>query len=228
MTLLSPWPSDSAELATAISTLKDAVNPGATNESIKRLGAVASARVEQYAPTAPDVIRTEAVIRFAGYLSESAGDGFGAVRSKSIDIDSVTLQTDSTTNHAAAFRNCGAAALLSPWKVRRAGAIGGTNSAMMEQTIMPSEQLASIPLTETPVNIADGLSPGEYQFQVSVESDGLAVVLYAYGDMAPSELSHYFTAEYADLVGFTVVTGTRLWARVRSNNQPATVAIARL
>ena len=123
ITLLSPWPTVSAELSTAISTLKDAIEPGAANEKIERLGAVASARVEQYAPDAPDPIRTESLILFAGYLNESAGDGFGAVRSQSIDLDSVTLQTDSVSNHAAAFRNCGAAGLLSPWKVRRAGSI---------------------------------------------------------------------------------------------------------
>ena len=123
ITLLSPWPTVSAELTTAISTLKDAIEPGAANEKVERLGAVASARVEDYAPGAPDPVRTEALIRFAGYLTESGGDGFGAVRSKSIDLDSVTLQTDVVSNHAAAFRNCGAAGLLSPWKIRRAGSI---------------------------------------------------------------------------------------------------------
>ena len=50
ITVLSPWPTVSAELTTAISTLKDAIEPGAANEKIERLGAVASARVEHYAP----------------------------------------------------------------------------------------------------------------------------------------------------------------------------------
>ena len=124
VTVLSPWPTTPAALTVAISTLKDSIEPGAANEKIERLGAVCAARVEQYAPGAPDPVRTEAVIRFAGYLTESGGDGFGAVRSKSINLDSsVILQTDMVSNHAAAFRNCGAAGLLSPWKVRRAGSL---------------------------------------------------------------------------------------------------------
>lgn len=93
---------------------------------------------------------------------------------------------------------------------------------------MPAETLSSIELTETPVNIADGLTPGNYQFQVSHESNAITVVLYAYGNTAPADMSQYFTAEFNDLVGFTVITGTRLWARVRNIEAPATLAIARL
>ena len=221
ITILSPWPKSGTDLDMAVSTLKDSINPGANTNEIERLGAVASLRVEQYAPTAPDVIRTEAVIRFSAYILEAET---GAIRDESINVGGIQTQTAHVTNHAAAFRNCGAMALLSPWKIRRAGAL----AKQKEKIIMPPETLASIDLTEFPTNLADGLSPGEYQFQVSAESDGLAIVLYAYGDTAPSELSHFFTAEFGDLIGFTVVTGTRLWARVRSNNQPATLAIARL
>ena len=125
---LSPWPElptteieDGSELSVATSTLKDEISPGAKNETIQRLGAVASARVEQYAPGAPAVMRTEAVIRFAGYLFEAES---GAVRDDNISMaGQVQTQTTYQTNHAAAFRNCGAAALLSPWKVRRAGSL---------------------------------------------------------------------------------------------------------
>ena len=222
MVVISPWPKSGTDLDMAVSTLKDSINPGASINEIERLGATASARVELYAPGAPTIVRSESVIRFAAYLHEAES---GAVRADSINVGEIRTETTHVTNHAAAFRNCGAMALLSPWKRRRAGAI---TKSKREKSIMPSEQLPSIPLTESPVNIADGLSPGKYQFQVSLESDGLTVVLYAYGQSAPSELSHYFRAEPDDVIGFTVVTGTRLWARVRSNNQSATVAIARL
>ncbi|MCY4360808.1 MAG: hypothetical protein OXE42_01285 [Gammaproteobacteria bacterium] len=124
ITVLSPWPTTPAALATAISTLKDAIQPGASNAEIERLGAVASARVEQYAPGAPDPIKTEAVILFSGYLLESARAGYGVKRGDSTDLNGhVSVSGDYVTNHGAGFRNCSAAALLSPWKVRRAGAI---------------------------------------------------------------------------------------------------------
>ena len=124
---LSPWPALTAtqteagnELSLAVSALKDAISPGAANDTIERLGAVASAHVEKYAPDAPDPVKSEAVIRFASYLFEAES---GAVRSDGINVGEIRTETDFITNHAAVFRNCAAAALLSPWKVRRAGAL---------------------------------------------------------------------------------------------------------
>ena len=82
-----------------------------------QLLAVASALVEQYAPGAPVALQNEAAVRFAGYLAQS---DFGAIPKESIGPRSV----DYVTNHANAWRNSGAAMLLSRWRVRRAGAIG--------------------------------------------------------------------------------------------------------
>lgn len=116
---LSPWPTTPAALANATARLKAAVQ-GAAADSDERaagLGAVASAMVEQYAPDAPVAIKDEAVIRFAGYLAQS---DFGGIGKESIGSRDVEY----TVNHANAFRNCGAAALLTRWRVRRAGAIG--------------------------------------------------------------------------------------------------------
>lgn len=118
---LSPWPASGNDLTTAISTLKDAIKPGAGNDEIERLGKVASDRVENYAPGAPDATRTEALILFAGYLIETAGNSFGALRDETIDAGPVKLDYAYQANNGPAFRNCGAAGLLSPWKVRRAG-----------------------------------------------------------------------------------------------------------
>ena len=109
----------------AISILKDAINPGASNDDIERLGAVASARVQNYAPNAPDVTRTESLIRYAGYLYEARKAAFGAKRGRSVDMGSgnPSISQDYKTDHAAAFRHSGAAGLLSHWKVRRAGSL---------------------------------------------------------------------------------------------------------
>ena len=62
------------------------------------------------------MLQDEAVIRFAGYLSNTF---YGAVLSETEGPLTVQYQA----NDAAAFRNSGAAALLTRYKVRRAGAI---------------------------------------------------------------------------------------------------------
>ena len=88
-----------------------------SDDRAAQLGAVASAMVEQYAPGALQAVRDEATIRFAGYLAQS---DFGGIAKESIG----PRDTEYTVNHANAFRNSGAAALLSRWRVRRSGAIG--------------------------------------------------------------------------------------------------------
>ena len=116
---LSPWPEDGPGRLEAIARLRQAVS-GRTldsDEAANHLGMVASAMVERYAPGAPQVIRDEATIRAAGYLAQS---DFGTVGKESglpgHDVEYVT-------NHASLFRNSGSAALLTNWKIRRAGKI---------------------------------------------------------------------------------------------------------
>ena len=117
---LSPWPASTAaaSLTAARATLRGAFGDAPTDDRIDALGAAAAAMVEQYAASAPQALRNEAVIRFAGYLNEAKG--YGAISQEDIG----PLQLSRTTNHATAFRNSGAAGLLSRWRVRRAGAIG--------------------------------------------------------------------------------------------------------
>ena len=84
----------------------------------QELLAVASAHVERYAPSAPPAVQNEAVIRFAGYLY---GSDYGGILSETSVGSAVVTYAP---NHADAFRRSGAASLLSPYRVRRAGAIG--------------------------------------------------------------------------------------------------------
>ena len=81
-----------------------------------RLHPVAVVLVERYAPKAPEAVQNEAVIRAAGWLREQPPAG---IQSESIG--------DETYEYApamvSALRHSGAMALLSPWRVRRAGAI---------------------------------------------------------------------------------------------------------
>ena len=87
-------------------------------ERATRVLPVAVQMVNDYAPNAPDVLKDEATIRFAGYLLQA---DYGTVKSmKRWGRNRPTY----TTNHAAAFRNSGAAMLLTRYRVRRAGATG--------------------------------------------------------------------------------------------------------
>lgn len=137
---LVPWPitANSQARAAAIKTLQLAVggatlgviNPivdgahllteqehaAAIEARANAIGSAAAARVQAYAPGAPQAIKDEACIRFAGYLAQS---DYGTIKKE----DEGPRSVEYNLNHSAMFRNCGAAALLSPWKVRRAGAV---------------------------------------------------------------------------------------------------------
>ena len=102
---------------TTVTAQQLADETGAEITRALRVLAVAAQVVNDYAPSAPVLLQNKAVIRFGGYLLAS---GYGEVRSKSIG----PLTVEHVVNHAAAFRNSGAAALVTRHKVRRAGAIG--------------------------------------------------------------------------------------------------------
>ena len=99
-------------------TLTEAQLAGALPEDAPaaRLLPVVAAVVQEYAPDAPEALQNEAAIRYAGYLVEAAP---GAVSRQRVE----TLEAELVVNHAPAFRNCGAQALLTRWKVRRGGAV---------------------------------------------------------------------------------------------------------
>ena len=117
---LSPWPEDGPGRLEAIARLRQAVGGRASDSdsAANNLGMAASAMVENYAPSAPQPLRDEALIRLAGYLS--GADYGGIVSETSVAGKEVTY----TVNHANAWRNSGAGMLLSRWRIRRAGAIG--------------------------------------------------------------------------------------------------------
>ena len=113
---LSPWPTTPAALATATATLKVALDSD-DDARVKSLGAMAAARVEKEAPGAPQAVKDEAVIRYAGYMNQADP---GTVQSEKLGEGEVQY----VVNHASAWRNCGAGALLAPWRVMRAGIVG--------------------------------------------------------------------------------------------------------
>ena len=88
----------------------------ATLERAERVLPVAVEAINRYAPQAPTAIKNEATMRLCGYI---LGSDYGVVTTEAIGPRSVTYPLD----HAAFFRRSGAKALLSPYKVRRAGKI---------------------------------------------------------------------------------------------------------
>ena len=87
---------------------------GVSQELAARLLPVAVELVQRYGPEAPEAIQNEAAIRCAGYLAEMPA----AARVEK--FGDVEVQFGSGLS---ALRHSGAMALLSPYKVRRAGAI---------------------------------------------------------------------------------------------------------
>ena len=98
--------------------LLDALRLGTTdaeNAQGKRLLAYATEAVEKHAPgeDVPVTIQNEAVVRLAGYLFDQPTAGRGAA-------------------YANALRNSGAAAILSPYRIHRAGSVEGSVAAQAE------------------------------------------------------------------------------------------------
>lgn len=85
-----------------------------------RLHGVASAMISRYAPDAPDAISDEAMIRLAGYLRHS---GIDVQPVRQLEMGDLRLDFGARMGRDP-LRSSGAMQVLSPYKVRRAGAIG--------------------------------------------------------------------------------------------------------
>ena len=77
---------------------------------VERLRPVAIVLCNKYADSAPDEVKSEALIRFCGASLEM---GFGAKFTSQVR----------PLNHSAMWRTCGALGLLSPWRVLRGGVV---------------------------------------------------------------------------------------------------------
>ena len=77
------------------------------------LAQAARRAVTRYAPNAPDDIHAEAFVRFASALSTAAGP------LNRHSITSGDLSVRFVVDDAGLFRRCGAASLLSPYRIRR-------------------------------------------------------------------------------------------------------------
>ena len=90
-----------------VADLRAALRLGDSTEEtaeVTRLLAYATEAVTKHVPTAPDAVHNEAVVRLAGYLFDSPFAGRRA-------------------EFANALRNSGAAAILLPYRIHRAGRV---------------------------------------------------------------------------------------------------------
>ena len=214
--VLTPWPRLTSEVDAAVECLRQVLPDSLNDARIKRLGATASAHVERYANRAPQNVKDQAAELFAGYLSQARTGPVTKITLANLDIERMT-------NHAAMFRNCGAAALLSPWKIRRGGAIPGT---YQEGPVMSRTQLSSVDITETAVDITTGLDDDTtFEFQRSITSQSAAIILYAFaGATAPTDEGDYFTLSGDEYVPFT--TPGEVWVKVADTSSDHTAAVA--
>ncbi|MCY4557099.1 MAG: hypothetical protein OXF79_12115 [Chloroflexi bacterium] len=81
----------------------------------EELLAAAIDRVDDYAPKAKTALKNRAVTMFAGYMAQADG---GAVQRDTLG----PMTVDWVTSHGSAFRNSGAAAMLSRYRRRRGSA----------------------------------------------------------------------------------------------------------
>ena len=108
--------SDTADGDPPISAADLAAVIGGDATRAGHLLSAAWALVQRHAPAAPAGILREAVIRTAGWLAEQPA---ASIRSE----DTGDIATGFAPSMQSALRSSGSMALLSPWKIRRAGAI---------------------------------------------------------------------------------------------------------
>ena len=116
---LVPWPEDAALRDEAASLLSFSVfgdNSSVNRAKSVRLGPVAAALVDSYAPLAPIPVQDEAVFRIVGWLAEKAVN-------TTLRAGNVTVRHSRGRDELSALKYSGAGSLLNPWKRRRAGKV---------------------------------------------------------------------------------------------------------
>ena len=114
---LVPWPEDTQGQNAAVQLVAHVAlgDAAAGRDTAIRLGPVASLMVGRYAPEAPEEIQDEAVFRVVGWLNEKRLP-YASMKAGSVELRARRRQRN-------ALRATGSAALLNPWRVRRAGKV---------------------------------------------------------------------------------------------------------
>ena len=109
----TPAPDPSTAITVTAAHLADFLNIELS--FAQELLAAAIDRVNGYAPKATTAAKNRAVTMFAGYMAQSDG---GAIQRDTLG----PMTVDYVVSHGSAFRNCGAAAMLSRYRRRRGSA----------------------------------------------------------------------------------------------------------
>lgn len=120
---LSPWPTSPVALTNARTEVKNALQKGnwtIADADLDRAASAAAARIEDFAPNAPQAVRDEALLRMVGRSLVDKDGFYGAHRSFRIDSQAVEFARPG----ADVFASSGAMALLDPWRIRTARVIG--------------------------------------------------------------------------------------------------------
>ena len=118
---LTPWPTTPAAKSAALERLRTLLGrdveaiPGG-DERLDLMASSVAAKIVSAAPGAPEAIRDEALVRGVAYGLDA---GSGAEVSRRLGDESLTLAHPGNW-----YSRSGAGSVLSPWTVRRAGAIG--------------------------------------------------------------------------------------------------------
>ncbi len=105
----------------AVTAATVATATGTDETTATRLLPVATAKITEYLSggEAPEALTDEAAVLFVGYLGAAEGTSAGAFMETSVG----PITSKAVTDHSAAFRRCGAAGLLAPYRRRRGGAV---------------------------------------------------------------------------------------------------------
>ena len=113
---LVPWPTDPTEAQLAAVCVNNFVGSHLARDVIVMTARAAAEMIQDYAPAAKQFVKDNALMRLVGWLLEHPSAG---TRSESTG----DIRTSYTTGEYSPLRHSGAMALLSPYKVRRAGKI---------------------------------------------------------------------------------------------------------
>ena len=100
--------------------IEDATDRARARRHVELLHKVCTALIENYAPGAPDSVKSEALCRVAGYLHGYDGSAAALQQIQITGSSGAAVDLKFRSACGSALRCSGASALLSPWRVRRA------------------------------------------------------------------------------------------------------------
>ena len=203
----SPQPTTTLQkVAAAIRVTADGQDPPEpVRTTLSNQIAVALALTDRYANKAPEEVKLESAIRVCGYLFDAPTAPEGR-------------------RWSSAFRNSGAAGLLSPWRVRRLGIVG-----LPDDDSLPYVALSSHETTGRPFKVSRS---GLWGFRVSGLPDGARLKLQSWAsaddgwidfDPAGSHVATWFTDGHG-----AVPVSTDWICRATTTTAGATLTVAPL